>query len=73
MCPPGVKVRNTLSATVEVGLLLVLLVGKVHLVKIAGKLVEEEIKIRLRRRSRCLEANLLSFNRSLTGLFVQGC
>ena len=67
------KVRNTLSATVEVGLLLVLLAGKVHLVKIAGKLVEEEIKIRLRRRSRCLEANLLSFNRSLTGLFVQGC
>ena len=65
--------RNTLSATVEVGLLLVLLAGKVHLVKIAGKLVEEEIKIRLRRRSRCLEANLLSFNRSLTGLFVQGC
>ena len=69
------KVRNTLSATVEVGLLLVLLAGKVHLVKIwaAGKLVEEEIKIRLRRRSRCLEANLLSFNRSLTGLFFQGC
>ena len=36
------------------------------------KLEEElEVKTRLRRRSRCLEANSLSSSRSLTGLYLE--
>ena len=60
----GARARNVLYATVEAKVLKV----KTWVVKLEEEL---EVKTRLRRRSRCLEANSLSSSRSLTGLYLE--
>ena len=72
------KAKNALCATAEANLLLLMLLlllpsakvlkAKTWVVKLEEE--EEQVKTRQRRRSRCLEANWLNSNRSLTGLCI---
>ena len=73
------RAKNALCETVEATLLLLMLLllllpsdkvlkAKTWVVKLEEE--EEQVKTRQRRRSRCLEANSPSSNRSLTGLCI---
>ena len=67
------RAKNASCATVEAKVLKVKIwVVKLEEEELEVKLEEElEVKTRLRRRSRCLEANSLSSSRSLTGLYLE--